>query len=254
MAVVDCLDTVGDSEADLFFDPGDAAQVFGLARSCREAGALDDALRAFRRRAGMGGAATEVWYSLYQVAVLSEALGHPEPAIVSAYLTAYHHRPTRAEPLVALAAHYRLNGARHVLAYLFAREAITLPAPVGEMFVEEAVYAWRALDEYAVAAYWTGRHGESAVAGERLLDSPLLPRGEYARVNANLAAARAALAAHPDTAGPTASNAVITAGVLQRQRDTCPDPAPTASNAVAGAGGLPRQRDSRTCPDPAPNA
>jgi hypothetical protein len=166
----------------------------------------------------------EVWHSLYQVAVLAEGLGHPDPAVVSAYLAAFHHRPSRAEPLVALACYYRLNGARYSLAYLFAREAITLSAPSGELFVEEAVYAWRALDEYAVAAYWTGRYAESAEAAERLLDSPVLPRAEYARVNANLAAARAALAAHTgDDTAAVAAGAVD----LPRQRGTRPDPSRT---------------------------
>jgi hypothetical protein len=222
MVVEDFADTVIEDEADLFFDPRDAGQVFGLACSCREAGARDEALRAFRRRAGMGGCPVEVWYSRYQVAVLAEGLGHPDPAVVSAYLAAFHHRPSRAEPLVALAGYYRLNGAKYALAYLFAREAIALPVPAGELFVEEAVYAWRALDEYAVAAYWTGRHAESVTAGERLLDSPVLPRAEYARVNTNLAAARTALGVHPQ-AGRTPALAVGVVG-LPRQRGTCPDP------------------------------
>ncbi len=128
---------------------------------------------------------------------------------------------------MALAAYYRLNGAKYVLAYLFAREAIALPVPAGEAFVEEAGYAWQALDEYAVAAYWTGRHAESVTAGERLLDSPVLPRAEYARVNTNLAAARAALGAHPAAAVNTAeSGSALAAGVaaLPRQRGTCPNP------------------------------
>jgi hypothetical protein len=233
MVVEDYLDAAVEDVADLFFDPGDAGQVFGLACSCREAGARDEALRAFRRRAGMGGCPVEVWYSLYQVAVLAEALGHPDPAVVSAYLAAFHHRPSRAEPLVALASYYRISGSRHALAYLFAREAIALAVPCGELFVEDAVYVWRALDEYAVAAYWTERYSESVAAGERLLDCPLLPRAEYARVNINLAAARAALRAHPDTAAEAAGGAASARARVvdlprQRDADTCPDPIPTA--------------------------
>jgi hypothetical protein len=227
MTVQDCGYPLIDGEADLFFDPADTGQVFGLACSYREAGAADEALRAFRHRSGMGGCPQEVWYSHYQVAAQAEALGHPEPAVVSAYLAAFNHRPTRAEPLVALAAHYRINGGRHVLAYLFAREAVALAAPSGELFVEPAVYAWRALDEYAVAAYWTGRHDQSAAAGAQLLDSSLLPRAEFARVNANLAAARAALTTQPPAAGSTATPAVAgLAPALPRQRGTCSCPNP----------------------------
>ena len=46
------------------------------------------------------------------------------------------------------------------------------------LFVDDAVYVWRSLDEHAVAAYWVGRYKEGLTATQRLLSSGTLPAGE----------------------------------------------------------------------------
>jgi hypothetical protein len=53
------------------------------------------------------------------------------------------------------------------------------------LFLDEAVYQWRAKDELCLAAYNTGRAAESWRIATGLLDSPELPETERERVTAN---------------------------------------------------------------------
>ena len=110
------------------------------------------------------------------------------------YLEAWNARPRRAEPLYHLARLFRLRN-EYPLALLFAEKAIAVPRPGDMLFLDESVYRWRALDEFAVAAYWNRREQESAQASRALLDSGHLPADEVARVEANLRAARLRLLA-----------------------------------------------------------
>jgi hypothetical protein len=51
----------------------------------------------------MGGWDEEVWYWLFQAAVLTERLGEYAEKVATAYLRAFQNRPSRAELLVELA-------------------------------------------------------------------------------------------------------------------------------------------------------
>jgi hypothetical protein len=170
----------------LLDDPENPRYVFYLAQALRDAGDLMAAIDTYTQRAILGGWEEEVWYCHYQIALLSERLGLPEPVVVHAYLTAWQNRPTRAEPLVALARYYREHRSRHALAELFAAAATTIPRPDDRLFVDDATYDWRAEDEYAMAAYWRGRHVEAVLACRALLAGPRLPADQRERVNANL--------------------------------------------------------------------
>jgi hypothetical protein len=110
-----------------------------------------------------------------------------ENTVMSAYLRAYQYRPLRAEPLCELARYCRFRG-YWALAYLFAREAAAIPHPGSDerIFVYDNVYWWRARDEWAVAASWTGRWHETKELCERLLAGSTLPASERGRVQRNL--------------------------------------------------------------------
>ena len=71
-------------ERALIDEPGEPRYVFYLAQSYRDAGELELAIRSYERRAAMGGWVEEVWYSLYQVAVLKERLERPWPETMAA--------------------------------------------------------------------------------------------------------------------------------------------------------------------------
>ena len=74
------------------------------------------------------------------------------------FLRGYEMRPARAEPLCELARWLRDDKQkRFALAALVARQAANLPFPTQDyLFLEPAVYEWRALEELAIASYWSG--------------------------------------------------------------------------------------------------
>ncbi|HVO52739.1 MAG TPA: glycosyltransferase [Thermoanaerobaculia bacterium] len=136
-------------------DPSDARSAFYLAQSEQCAGNFRAALEANRRRAGMGGFAEEVFWSLVRAGECLEALGEPWEQVLAAYLAAWEFRPSRAEPLHRLARRCRLDG-RRALAELFARRGRELPLPEGDrLFVEEHVYG-RGFDDSPAASVPNG--------------------------------------------------------------------------------------------------
>ncbi|HEY8429941.1 MAG TPA: glycosyltransferase [Sandaracinaceae bacterium] len=161
-------------------EPGNTRYVFYLAQSYRDSEQLERAIETYERRAALGGWAEEVWYSLFQIAVLEQRCGHDFARVLHAYLRAYQYRPTRAEPLCALATHYR-GTQEWALAELFARGAAAIARPDDILFVDESVYEWRALDELAIATYYTGKFAEAAALNRRLLDEGKLPESERKR-------------------------------------------------------------------------
>jgi len=173
-------------EAALANEPGNARYAFYLAQSLRDAGEPARARDAYRRRATMDGWAEERWYSLFQAALLDERLGEPASTVQHAYLTAFGAHSSRAEPLVELARFHRQRN-EWPLAHLFARHAAALPRPREGLFVDEACYAWRALDELAISAWYVGAYEEGRRATERLLAECRFPAAERARIEANLA-------------------------------------------------------------------
>jgi hypothetical protein len=66
------------------------------------------------------------------------------------------------------------------------QESAAISRSADILFVDDSVYAWRALDEAAVAAYWTGRYREAMDANARLLPGTALPAAERARVQENM--------------------------------------------------------------------
>lgn len=167
-------------------DPGNTRYVMHLAGNYLESGRHREAQEAYRRRVALGGRAEEVWYALLQIGRLAESLRQDDAVVVDAYLTAFQFRPTRAEPLVELARYYRDHGRRFALAHMVAEQARHLDWPEDDAYVDSDVYAWRARDEYATAAYWTGRYQASAEVNSALLADPALPIEQRDRVRTYL--------------------------------------------------------------------
>lgn len=166
-------------------DPNDTRAAFYLAQSWRDAGELAKAATTYERRAAMGGWPEEVWYSLYERARLGDRLGEDDDAVTARYIRAFEARPQRAEALCDLARSLRLRD-RPAAAYPFARAAGDIPRPDDILFVDDAVYTWRSLDELGVAAYYAGRYREGLTAAERLLAGQALPESERPRIRKNL--------------------------------------------------------------------
>jgi len=171
-------------EAALAKEPGNTRYAFYLAQSLKDAGELTRALDAFRRRSTMGGWDEEAWQARYQAAILVERLGMSASDVEHAYLDAWNARPVRAEPLVRLARWHR-SRSEWTLALLFARTAAAIPRPSDQLFVEDAVYEWSALDELATSAWYAGAREEGRRAVERLLTECRFPASERARLERN---------------------------------------------------------------------
>lgn len=159
--------------------------IFYLAQSYRDSGQNEKALATYQRRAAMLGWEEEGWYSTYEVAKLMERLDEESWKVIGAYLMCHQRRSSRAEPLFNLSRYCRLKGWMS-LAYLFAREAASIPQPGDKLFVDSSVYDWRALDELGMSAYYVEKFEGGRVANERLLREGKLPASELLRVQKNL--------------------------------------------------------------------
>ena len=200
--------------------PDDPRSVFYLAQSYYDNNDLISAKKWYARRTEMDGFDEEIYYSLTRFADAMTRLGEPWPDVQDAYLRAWEFRPTRAEPLYAIAQRYRGDG-RYQLGYLFAERAAQIALPDRDvLFLGAEVYAWRALDEQAVCASWIGKQDETAAICRRLLARDDIPGADRQGIAANRDIATPPLieaaAAYPDavahslTVGPPDSDVTIT--------------------------------------------
>lgn len=166
-------------------DPLDSRTVFYLAQSYTGARRVNEAIEMYRRRATMGGFEEEVFYSLFQIAGLMEARGDDWQEVTRQYLTAYNARPTRAEPLWALAVLHNDRG-QPAIAELYARVACGMPRPKDCLLVMESVYEWRAADELAAALGRLRRYDEALGILEKLVQVKSLPDAERKRAEDNI--------------------------------------------------------------------
>jgi glycosyltransferase involved in cell wall biosynthesis len=158
---------------------------FYLAQSYRDGGEQKLALEGYLRRAEQGFWDQEVYISLYAAASLKEEIGSSFEEVLGAYLKAYDACPYRAEALHAAARYCRLHEKFHT-GYMLAHHALTLKPPADALFLYRWVYDYGVLDEYAVAAYWTGQYGECASTCRKLLRRSDLPDGYRDRIQQNL--------------------------------------------------------------------
>jgi glycosyltransferase involved in cell wall biosynthesis len=165
-------------------EPDNARYWFYLARTYGPLGRQEEAIATFEKRVQMGGWDEEVFISLDEIAKAREALKQPAPIVIGAYLQAWQFRPTRAEPLVSASRVHRERGEFH-LSELYARQAAKTEMPTDILFVDVGTYRWRALDELAIATYWTGKYSESWDLCNSLLENGFLPPEHRARVIKN---------------------------------------------------------------------
>ena len=185
-------------------DPENPRSVFYLAQCYRDGGDLELAIRNYQRRAQMRtGWADEAWFALYQVAQLKQRLDHPWPEVLAAYWAAWEADQTRAGPLYRIAAYYQ-TAREHHLAHFFLSQAVVIPRPSADrLFVEDTIYNYQALLEYAVASYYVGRHADAVAASNVLLREGRLPSHLVAQVIQNRRSSVEAM--FPRQAGPPAN-------------------------------------------------
>jgi hypothetical protein len=168
-------------------NPGDVRSVSMLAQTYFHAGDFANARKWFARRLEMdsGESTEEVYWAMLRLGHSMEKLGEPWVDVQDAYLRAWEFRPTRAEPLYALARRYA-NENRHRLGYLFAVRAAEIPLPEDDMTIPHPdLYAWRSAEVQAICAFSIGKQTEAFVLRRCLLARPDIPGGDRQRIARN---------------------------------------------------------------------
>jgi hypothetical protein len=97
----------------------------------------------------------EVYWAMLRLGHSMEKLDEPWPDVHDAYLRAWEFRPTRAEPLYALARRYA-NENRHQLGYLYARRAAEIPPPDNDITVPHPdIYTCATRSTDGTGCIWT---------------------------------------------------------------------------------------------------
>jgi hypothetical protein len=149
--------------------------VFYLALSYGNANNFSMALKNHERRVAMGGSSEEeIFYSMLHIGVMQEMLKMEPEKFIRSYCNAYCNRPSRSEPLCALA-RYFIRNKNYLLGYLLARMARVIPYPKDLLFVKPSVYEYEALVQFVNCAVQIGRFEEAIAAMHELLKKKGLP-------------------------------------------------------------------------------
>lgn len=166
-------------------EPHHTRYTFYLAQSYRDAGELEKAIQSYQKRVDLGGWDQEVFWSLYQIAILQEHQNCPEETVLKSYSKAFVYRPTRIEPLYRLAKHYRLKE-NYLLGYLISKQALEIPPTNDILFLESWIYDYDLLLEFSICAYWIEKYEEALIAGAKLIEKQTLPQNVRDCVERNL--------------------------------------------------------------------
>ena len=109
--------------------------------------------------------------------------------VIEGYDIAAVLRPDFAEALHAAARFCRSAGL-YKRGYEFAVRGLEIPKSPNVLPVDEWIYSYGLLDEFAVTAYWTGRYTHCIAACERLLSEGFLPAEARDRIAGNRAVAQ----------------------------------------------------------------
>jgi len=178
-------------EAALKKDPSNARYAFYLAQSWRDAGEQERALEAYEHRAVMQGWDEERWFSLFQVALLKQALGRAPAEVIDAFLLAFEARPKRIESMFELGKYLQMLG-RHRLCYFLLQPIVGAKPPNDRLYVHLNVYTWGLKAVFAGSAFALGNFKLAEQISSELLDEGHLPSSQVDSVKHNLEACRKA--------------------------------------------------------------
>ena len=161
-----------------FYSPEDEdlkdRYAFYTAQSYRDADMYEKAIEWYAIRANLGGWSEEVYYSFLQIALLKIELNASLNEVQNLLLSTYEYRPQRAESLYHLARLLRHNN-KAKLAYIYATVAANIPLSKDILFVDQAVYEWKAKEELAMSANSVGNYQLCHDLCVELLFNPAVP-------------------------------------------------------------------------------
>lgn len=161
-------------------DPKNARTVFYLAQTYRDLDRIDEALETYEMRATMGGWEEEVFYSLYQAAVLVDRRGHDWGTSFQAFVRAWEYRPARLEPIYHIVNRLRRRKEFHT-ALLFAGPALLQAYPSNDiLFVHRWMYTYGLAFEYMLCCAEMARHSDVIATVDLILACKDVPEGVVA--------------------------------------------------------------------------
>jgi tetratricopeptide (TPR) repeat protein len=163
--------------------PDDARSVFYLAWYYFGLNDFVNARKWAAHRAGMGGSDEEIYASMCCLLAPSMLrLGVPWPQVEAVYLQAWKIRPTRAEPLFAIAQMYTALQ-QYQFGYAYAKRAAEIPFPEQDVVLVQAdIYVWRAVHLQAQCAAGLGKREEAFALCQRLLARSDIPDDDRKRI------------------------------------------------------------------------
>lgn len=169
-------------------EPNNTRYMFYLAQSYKDAGEYENAIKNYEKRISMGGWDEEIFWSMYQIGIMKDALKKPQEEVLTALYQAYHQRPVRAEPLYYLTNYYRRQG-NYAAGYLIGTIAEKIPFPRDILFIEKWMYDYGIALELSICAYWIGKYEECLKISMNILTDPNIPQHvrECVERNANFA-------------------------------------------------------------------
>lgn len=169
-------------------EPNNARYVFYLAQSYRDAGKSEESIYWYKKRVNLGGWQEEVYYSLYMIAKLNEKLGADSKSLVEMYTQAWEYRPFRLEACYHAMRHLR-NIGHNYLAYTYGLAGSQNPGCKDILFIEQEVWQWRFIDEFSLAAFFSGYPQKSVELTQKLLASDtfkIVPQPDSDRIRKNM--------------------------------------------------------------------
>jgi len=169
-------------------EPDNQRYMFYLAQSYRDSQQDEKAFEAYKKRAEAGGWEEEVYYSMYMMAKIKEKLKAPIEEVTQYYSKAWEYRPQRLEAAFHVMRKLR-EQKRFVLAFAYGNIASKSPGCSDILFVEPEMWQWRLLDEFSLAAYYTGNPEMSIEKTSAIINADFfgkLNEKEQARLKRNL--------------------------------------------------------------------
>ena len=169
-------------------EPDNQRYMFYLAQSYRDSQQDEKAFEAYKKRAEAGGWEEEVYYSMYMMAKIKEKLKAPIEEVTQYYSKAWEYRPQRLEAAFHVMRKLR-EQKRFVLAFAYGNIASKSPGCSDILFVEPEMWQWRLLDEFSLAAYYTGNPEMSIEKTSAIVNADFfgkLNEKEQARLKRNL--------------------------------------------------------------------
>ena len=174
------------------------SELFRKAEALDNGRAFSEALSAYLSAAHSPGLGKELAYRcFYRAAQITAELGLPPAEVLDTYEKARQILPDRAEPSHGASRYCRLRNMFRE-GYDIAARAIDLSIPPSGSYVEPWIYEWGLLDEYAVNAYWIGRHRDALNACLEIFSRNKFPDGHRQRIASNAKLSLASMPKEPD--------------------------------------------------------